>query len=1476
MPMTLINADPGHVNLSFSQPPLEMGTATIDQQIFSSIRLSGEGSTIDPGAPDLPRVTRLIMISNSGDVNVQIAGQSFHVETLAQLPAPKRTLAGDEYADAEANPAIYLTNDWYPSEVASISPPMVLRDVRFVILTVNPVQVNPVTREIRVFDQLDVEIENIGGTGENEIAQVPTSLTPGFKKLYSAFENFSGSSLDALPVVPGKQLIICGDNATVITEVQKLINWRRKKGIDAGYATTTTTGTGADQIRQYISDQYTASNGQLEFVTLVGDPDATAPFNIVSEGGQLDNYFGNLSGGSNPDPIPDIAVGRLPVTSNAELNALIGRAIQYEANPYMADTTWFTRTWCVAHTGMVASNPSTKQYTRQIMLQHGMNTVNFDVLSGHTDVTLLNNRINAGVSVFNDRMSWIGEFYNSDLDQLANGWMLPFVMVMTCGTGSFNGSAALSEDWVRKGTSANPAGAIGCVGLSGTGTHVPYNNIVDAGVMYGLYVQDIQEQGIALIAGKLQLFKNYYAYGHSGDVQNFSYWSNLMGDPAVPIWRYTPHTATVTRPAQVYRNANNVAIRVQEGSNPVEGALVGLYKGTETFARGYTDAQGNINLPVNVPTSGYLLYTITRKDLLTVRDSVRVVDAAGNLTFSSLGVDDDNTSGTIGNSDGILSPGETVDLNVRLQNSGVSSTVTGINATLTASLPGISMISGTRSYPDIAVGSTAFPASPFRIQVGAVYNGEPITFLLNVTSSAGAQTIRFDLTPTAGDVTYASHAFLDGNNQLDPGDTGDITVTFLNSGAVSLLNAHGILRSLDSHITVNDSLGTFGTVAASANGTNTADHFNITAALGTPGGYRAAMQLIITDDNGFRDSTNLIDGSSNIALQIGAASTTTPTGPDAYGYYAYDNTETQPVGTACAYVWTELVGGPGTRLALNDGTEDGDASTVITLPFSFRFYGQNFSQITVCTNGWIAFGSQSNTDFRNYRMGGAVGPINMVAAYWDDLVTTSFTNGGVYVWSDLTAHRYVVEWHTRTLWTGVDEIFEVVLYDPVYYPTPTGDGKILVNYNTMTLSANSGSNDNDYATIGIQNADHSIGLEYGYWNTWAATAAPIQAGRSVMYTTDNTGYIRSPLALISPNAGGLWIMDSTETISWQGGDLSSSILIELSRSGSEGPWEVLTASTPNIGTYSFTATGPASDSCYVQISLASNPAENDRSDASFTIGQYMVLFSDGFESGGTGWTHASTGGTWVDNWHISTERAYAGTHSFKCGSQLNSDTSYYSNLCDAALVTPIISNLPNGSVLQYYQEIASEVSPAYPDSAYDGGVIEISVDGGAFTEIAPTGNYPKTFRWLTTGGNPVTGPMAGRPCFGGADDANWRSVQVDLSAYSGQSIQLRWRFGSDANTNREGWYIDDIRLVGQAPILPPLFAPTEMTIGYNGTDLILRWADDGNLHYRIFSSSNASGPFDTLEGTSDINQFTVPGGVDSAKKFFIVVGWDGN
>ncbi len=81
----------------------------------------------------------------------------------------------------------------------------------------------------------------------------------------------------------------------------------------------------------------------------------------------------------------------------------------------------------------------------------------------------------------------------------------------------------------------------------------------------------------------------------------------------------------------------------------------------------------------------------------------------------------------------------------------------------------------------------------------------------------------------------------------------------------------------------------------------------------------------------------------------------------------------------------------GTYAAITGGTSltsaDDDARFAISLPFTFYFYGQPFTQAWVCTNGWLSFGSDPGTNaYTNASAFPVSGAPNLALyPYWDDL-----------------------------------------------------------------------------------------------------------------------------------------------------------------------------------------------------------------------------------------------------------------------------------------------------------------------------------------------------------------------------------------------------------------------------------------------------------------------------------------------------------
>lgn len=180
------------------------------------------------------------------------------------------------------------------------------------------------------------------------------------------------------------------------------------------------------------------------------------------------------------------------------------------------------------------------------------------------------------------------------------------------------------------------------------------------------------------------------------------------------------------------------------------------------------------------------------------------------------------------------------------------------------------------------------------------------------------------------------------------------------------------------------------------------------------------------------------------------------------------------------------------------------------------------------------------------------------------------------------------------------------------------------------------------------------------------------------------------------------------------------------------------------------------------------------------------VFQDDMEDGST-WSHYAGGGGFEDEWHLEVYRNHThnGQQSWKCGGP---GASNYGNLLYAVLESSPFT-LSENCFLSVWHWMDAETSQAHPGYCYDGGLVEISIDGGDWEVIDPEGGYPYLIR---DGSTPGPFP-ADTPVLSGSHD--WQQILFDLSGYAG-SARVRFAFGSDGAAAAEGWYIDDVSLQG--------------------------------------------------------------------------------
>jgi uncharacterized repeat protein (TIGR01451 family) len=101
------------------------------------------------------------------------------------------------------------------------------------------------------------------------------------------------------------------------------------------------------------------------------------------------------------------------------------------------------------------------------------------------------------------------------------------------------------------------------------------------------------------------------------------------------------------------------------------------------------------------------------------------------------------------------------------------------------------------------------------------------------------------------------------------------------------------------------------------------------------------------------------------------------------------------------------------------------------------------------------------------------------------------------------------------------------------------------------------------------------------------------------------------------------------------------------------------------------------------------------------------------------------------------------------------------------------------------------------ESGYDGGVLEISIAGGAFQDIVAAGGSFDTGGYNTTISTLFGSPIAGRQAWSGSS-GGYVTTTVDLpAAAAGKNVVLRWRMGSDSSVSSTGWRVDSISITSQ-------------------------------------------------------------------------------
>jgi hypothetical protein len=202
--------------------------------------------------------------------------------------------------------------------------------------------------------------------------------------------------------------------------------------------------------------------------------------------------------------------------------------------------------------------------------------------------------------------------------------------------------------------------------------------------------------------------------------------------------------------------------------------------------------------------------------------------------------------------------------------------------------------------------------------------------------------------------------------------------------------------------------------------------------------------------------------------------------------------------------------------------------------------------------------------------------------------------------------------------------------------------------------------------------------------------------------------------------------------------------------------------------------------------------------------------------------------------------------------------------------------LPNGSAqLSFRNNYSFETDTSRPTNGFDGGVLEIQIGTNTWTDITNAGGTFISNGYNRKIDSRFGNPLTNRWAWSGTNGA-YVTTTVNLpAAASGQTIQLRWRAGTDTSNPGGGWRIDTVAITGYAccarvpPVLP---VQADRTNAGLATLIVTNTASDPSVPPNSLAYTLLAAPSGAQIDTNGIITWTpVPAQVPSTNIFMTAV-----
>jgi hypothetical protein len=461
-----------------------------------------------------------------------------------------------------------------------------------------------------------------------------------------------------------------------IDAVRRLVNWKARRGINAGLATVTAIraaypGTdAAESVREYLKAAYAAG---LQWVLLCGDETivpvryAYAGYSsTVTDPYQLqicDMYFAELDGdwdadgdgiygeyfGDQAEMTTELYVGRLPFSDADEAAAIIDKIIAYEQGP--ADASYLTHVLSVSADQMRdwANGIGQQQEVAESMPEGWTfdNTSMIELPTGNSPQPTAPDGPDLP-SLIAEGFGWVNYFVHGRADGMvvrASGYSeWPKSYVWTSGSsGDGHGHFNQMPQTPTPGIHLSIGCDHGAFDMDSPPFPPGYGESVVERLLFtpqGGAVAFVAQSRWGWVSSSFRILEAFYGHvadpaipNHIGvyhslaklalpNYRDLIFGNNLYGDPEMPVWKETPRELGIEAPTVYSSSESSWTVLAHDAGGPVSDALATIAIGDTVWNLGLTGADGSVSAELTLPTRKEVILTVSKSSYRTFVDTI--------------------------------------------------------------------------------------------------------------------------------------------------------------------------------------------------------------------------------------------------------------------------------------------------------------------------------------------------------------------------------------------------------------------------------------------------------------------------------------------------------------------------------------------------------------------------------------------------------------------------------------------------------------------------------------------------------------------------------------------------------------------------------------------------------------------------------------------------------------------------------------